>query len=133
MSELKLSHIRAISNSTDAVRISNASLAAIQKFSESVRNFEKVRDAMKKLPEDVRSLALASLITPTDLRREARQATGIYYNGILNQIRKNLDRYTDETFHTADDAKLMEIHEFTLKLYKMFPQAFPVPSGEKSA
>lgn len=133
MSDLKLSHIRAISNSTEAIRVSNASLNSIQKFSEAVQNFDKIRDAMQKLPADVRPLALAALQSPTDLQREARQATAIFYNGVLGQIRKNLDRYTDDTFRTADDAKLLEIHEFTLKLYKMFPQAFPVPSSEKSA
>lgn len=133
MSDLKLSHIRAISNSTTATQVSNASLDAIHKLSESLRNFEKIRKAMEKLPEDVRALALASLVSPTDLQREARQATAIYYNGILNQIRKNLDRYDENTFRTADDATLLEIHEFTLKLHKMFPQAFPVPSSEKSA
>lgn len=130
---LKLSHIRAISNSTDANRISNASLNAIQTLAESVRNFDKVRKAMDKLPEDVRSIALASLMTPDSLTREARQATAIYYNGVLAQIRKNMDKYSDETFRTADVATLNEIHAFTLALQKMFPQAFPIPSGEKSA
>ncbi len=131
--DLKLSHIRAISNSTDANRISNASLNAIQTLAESVRNFDKVRKAMEKLPEDVRSLALASLMTPDSLVKDARQATAIYYNGTLAQIRKHLDKYGDDIFRTADVATLNEIHEFTLKLHKMFPHAFPVPSGEKSA
>lgn len=132
---IRFKHIRGIPNSTAATKIANKSLQAIQEFAAHSKQADAVLDALRKgnATKETLSYALRNLGNADDKLTEARQSVVDFYYGITATISENIRGYSEETISNADDAKLLEIHEFTLKLYKMFPQAFPIPSGEKSA